>query len=48
MIVGEMGKSKANGKPLFYRNTIIHRVIKGFMAQGTSSPSLNTSCFFRW
>jgi len=31
---GEMGKSKATGKPLYYKNTIIHRVIPGFMAQG--------------
>jgi cyclophilin family peptidyl-prolyl cis-trans isomerase len=31
---GEMGKSKTTGKHLFYKNTVIHRVIKGFMAQG--------------
>jgi len=31
---GEKGVSKTSGKPLHFRNTIFHRIIKGFMAQG--------------
>ena len=34
LCTGECGISKLSGKPISYKNTIFHRVIKGFMMQG--------------
>ncbi|KAJ7537416.1 hypothetical protein O6H91_11G005100 [Diphasiastrum complanatum] len=34
LCTGEKGIGKVTGKPLHYRGTIFHRVIRGFMAQG--------------
>ncbi|GAB5366568.1 hypothetical protein AAMO2058_001154300 [Amorphochlora amoebiformis] len=34
LCTGEKGLATKSQKPLHYKNTIIHRVIKGFMAQG--------------
>lgn len=34
LCTGEKGLAKRSRKPLHFRNTIFHRVIKGFMAQG--------------
>ncbi len=34
LCTGEKGIGKTTGKPLHYENTIIHRVIPGFMCQG--------------
>ncbi|KAK9013472.1 hypothetical protein V6N11_041479 [Hibiscus sabdariffa] len=34
LCTGEKGIGKSTGKPLHYKGTIFHRIIKGFMAQG--------------
>ncbi|XP_038718320.1 peptidyl-prolyl cis-trans isomerase CYP63-like isoform X2 [Tripterygium wilfordii] len=34
LCTGEMGIGKSTGKPLHYKGTFFHRIIKGFMAQG--------------
>lgn len=34
LCTGEAGRSKRDGKPLHYQGSTLHRVIKGFMAQG--------------
>jgi len=34
LCTGEKGKGKKSGKPLHFKNTIFHRVIKEFMIQG--------------
>lgn len=34
LCVGEKGNGKATGKPLHYKGSTFHRIIKGFMAQG--------------
>ncbi|XP_028758418.1 peptidyl-prolyl cis-trans isomerase CYP63 isoform X2 [Neltuma alba] len=34
LCTGEKGIGKSTGKPLHYRGTCFHRIIKGFMAQG--------------
>ena len=34
LCTGEKGSGKVSGKPLHFKDTIFHRVIPGFMAQG--------------
>ena len=34
MCTGEKGIGKISGKPLHFKDTVFHRVIPGFMAQG--------------
>lgn len=34
LCTGEKGLSPLSEKPLYYKNSIIHRLIKGFMIQG--------------
>ncbi|KHG26228.1 Peptidyl-prolyl cis-trans isomerase D [Gossypium arboreum] len=34
LCTGEKGIGKSTGKPLHYKGTFLHRIIKGFMAQG--------------
>jgi len=34
LCTGELGKSPVSGKPIHFLNTLFHRVIRGFMAQG--------------
>lgn len=34
LVCGDKGIGKQTGKPLHYKNTIFHRVIKDFMIQG--------------
>lgn len=41
LCTGEKGKGKKTGKPLHYKNTIFHRVIGGFMAQGGDFSKFN-------
>lgn len=38
LCTGEHGTSKISGKPLTYKDSIFHRVIKDFMCQGVISP----------
>lgn len=33
-IIGEKGEGKTTQKPLHYKATVIHRVVKDFMVQG--------------
>jgi cyclophilin family peptidyl-prolyl cis-trans isomerase len=33
LVAGEKGIGEATGKPLHYKGTCFHRIIKGFMAQ---------------
>lgn len=39
LCTGEAGLSKVCKKPLYFKDTIFHRVIKGFMAQGGTARS---------
>lgn len=41
LCTGEAGSSKMTGKPLNFRNSIFHRVIKGFMMQGGDFTKFN-------
>jgi cyclophilin family peptidyl-prolyl cis-trans isomerase len=41
LCTGEAGRSKATGKPLYFKGSIIHRVIKGFMMQGGDFTNFN-------
>lgn len=34
LCTGEKGISRATKKPLHYRNTVFHRIVKGFVCQG--------------
>eukprot|EP00299_Pterocystis_sp_00344_P004991 c1629_g1_i1.p1 GENE.c1629_g1_i1~~c1629_g1_i1.p1 ORF type:complete len:250 (+),score=56.62 c1629_g1_i1:36-752(+) len=34
LVTGEKGKGKESGKPLHFKNSRFHRIIKGFMCQG--------------
>ena len=34
LCTGEKGLSKETKKPLHYKNSVFHRIIKGFMCQG--------------
>ncbi len=41
LCTGESGLGKLTNKPLHYKNTIFHRVIKGFMCQGGDFSNRN-------
>ncbi len=34
LVTGEKGKGKESGKPLHYKGSPFHRIVKGFMSQG--------------
>lgn len=41
LCTGEAGRSKSSGKPLTFKGSIFHRVIKGFMMQGGDFTNFN-------
>jgi cyclophilin family peptidyl-prolyl cis-trans isomerase len=41
LCTGERGVGRVSGKALHYKNTIFHRVIKGFMMQGGDFANMN-------
>ena len=41
LCTGEAGNSKYTGKALNFRNSIFHRIIKGFMMQGGDFTKFN-------
>lgn len=41
LCTGEAGRSKLSGKPLNYKGSIFHRIIKGFMMQGGDFTNFN-------
>ena len=41
LCTGERGLARDSGKALHFRNTVFHRVIKGFMAQGGDTTNRN-------
>lgn len=41
LCTGELGESKVSKKPLHYKNTIFHRLIKDFMIQGGDFTNFN-------
>jgi len=41
LCTGEAGRSKTTGKPLTFKGSIFHRVIKGFMMQGGDFTNFN-------
>ena len=41
LCTGERGAGKVTGKALHFKNTLFHRVIKGFMAQGGDFSNMN-------
>merc|ERR1712227_306368 len=41
LCTGEKGMGKKSGKPLHFKNSIFHRVIPGFMAQGGDFTNFN-------
>jgi cyclophilin family peptidyl-prolyl cis-trans isomerase len=43
LCTGEAGRSLSSGKPLTFKNSIFHRVIKGFMMQGGDFTNFNGS-----
>ncbi|KAJ0110393.1 hypothetical protein Patl1_03283 [Pistacia atlantica] len=45
LCTGEKGIGKSTGKPLHYKGTMFHRIIKGFMAQGGDFSKGNGSMF---
>lgn len=47
MCTGEMGISKLSERPLYYKNSIIHRSIKDFMIQGGGAFVLCNIIMFR-
>merc|ERR1719502_2610873 len=41
LCTGEMGTGRRSGKPLHFKDSIFHRVIPGFMAQGGDFTNFN-------
>ena len=41
LCTGEKGLGKTTGKPLHYKGSVFHRIIRGFMAQGGDFSSRN-------
>jgi cyclophilin family peptidyl-prolyl cis-trans isomerase len=41
LCTGESGKRSSNGKPLHFKGSIFHRVIRGFMMQGGDFTNFN-------
>ena len=41
LCTGERGAGRNTGKALHFKNTLFHRVIKGFMAQGGDFSNMN-------
>lgn len=50
LCTGELGMSPSSGVPLYYKNSIIHRVIPEFMIQGGGKYILHVDiqCLERW
>ena len=42
LCTGERGIGQMTGKPLHFKNSFFHRVIRGFMMQATSSTDTHT------